>query len=89
MSLPLDEKNECRIGLAHIETSACLLTLENECSACALVCKRGAIIEVFSPETYTAKVQVDESRCTGCGACVAVCPPHVITVIPSNSAALH
>ena len=83
-SLPIAEKNERRIGLARIETSRCLLALETECGACALVCKREAIVEEFSRDTYTAMVRVDENRCNGCGACVAVCPPRVITVVPPN-----
>ena len=83
--LPLAEKNEEKIGLAHINTRGCLLTFEKECGACALVCKREAITEVFSRETYSVAVEVDKERCTGCGACVAVCPPRVITVMPLRS----
>jgi ferredoxin-type protein NapF len=80
--LPIAEKNERRIGIARIESSGCLLALEKECGACALVCRREAIVEEFSKETYTAMVRVDEHRCNGCGACIAVCPPRVITVVP-------
>ncbi len=81
--LPLTEKSEARIGLARIDTPGCLLGLEKECGACSLVCKRDAIVETFSRETYTVSAEVDNDRCTGCGACVAVCPPRVITVLPS------
>ncbi len=79
-ALPLAEKNERVIGLARIETAECLLAVERECNACSLVCTREAIVEEFSAETYTATVHVDTARCNGCGACVAVCPPRVITV---------
>lgn len=79
-ALPLDEKNECKIGLARIERTACLLTVEKECGACKLICKRQAIVETFSEETYSVTVHVDEERCNGCGACVAVCPPRAIAI---------
>jgi len=82
-ALPLDKKNECRIGLAEINHAGCLLAIEKECSVCVLVCPRKAIVEEFSRETYTAMVRVDAERCNGCGACVAVCPAGVITVVPA------
>lgn len=79
-ALSLDDKNEWRIGLARIEQAGCLLAIEMECSACTLICPRDAIFEEFSRETYTVMVHVDALKCNGCGACVAVCPPRVITV---------
>ncbi|HOD48877.1 MAG TPA: 4Fe-4S dicluster domain-containing protein [Candidatus Hydrogenedentes bacterium] len=82
-ALPLDEKNNWRIGLAQIQQTGCLLTEEKECSACALICPRKAIVEEFSRETYTTMVRVDAEQCNGCGACVAACPPRVIGVIPA------
>jgi len=84
-ALPLAEKNEQRIGLAQIHNAGCLLTLDKECNACSLICPRKAIVEDFSKETYTAMVRVDANRCNGCGACVAVCPPRVIAVLPPGS----
>ena len=81
-ALSLGAKNACRIGLARIAETGCLLAVEKECSACAAICPRSAIFEEFSPETYTAMVRVDAQTCTGCGACVAVCPPRVISVAP-------
>ncbi len=81
-ALPIAEKNERKIGLARIEQEGCLLAIEKECSVCALICKREAIVEEFSRETYTAIVRVDAERCNGCGACVAVCPPRVVEVVP-------
>ncbi len=84
--LTLAAKNACRIGLARIAETGCLLAVEKECSACAAICPRGAIIEEFSAETYTAMVRVDAETCNGCGACVAVCPPRVISVVPAGQA---
>jgi ferredoxin len=78
--LPLEEKNRYVIGIAGIDLSRCLLTLEVECGVCVPRCPRGAIVEGFARETYTAFVKVLPERCNGCGACVGICPPQVVTV---------
>ncbi|HOZ50012.1 MAG TPA: 4Fe-4S binding protein [Candidatus Hydrogenedentes bacterium] len=79
-ALPVEEKNERRIGLAVITIEACLLTVGRECSACSLICQRGAIVEAFCKETYSVTPRVDPMRCNGCGACMAVCPPQAIAI---------
>lgn len=32
------------------------------------------------PKTAKALPEIDAPRCTGCGWCVAVCPPHVLSL---------
>lgn len=83
--LPVAEKNERKIGLAKVDQEACLLSREIECGICAAVCKRGAVIEAFSKDSYTASIRIDADRCNGCGACLAICPPRAITIarVPS------
>ena len=81
--LPLAEKNRRAIGIARIDLAGCLLAREKECGHCIPACPYAAIQESFSDATWTASVRVDAARCNGCGACLRVCPPRVITVHPA------
>jgi NAD-dependent dihydropyrimidine dehydrogenase PreA subunit len=78
--LPLDEKNRHIIGIAEIDLSECLLTLDRECGVCVPRCPGGAIEEEFSYETYTTTLTVIADKCNGCGACVGICPAKVVKV---------
>ncbi len=78
--LPLGEKNRHIIGIARIDLSECLLTMDEECGVCMPRCPHGAIVEQFSRETYTTTVKVIGEKCNGCGACVGICPAKVVTV---------
>jgi ferredoxin len=82
--LALEAKNRHVIGIATIDLSACLLTLERECGVCVPRCPRAAIVDVFLRETYQAAVKVLRERCNGCGACVGICPPKVVKVEAEN-----
>ncbi len=46
---------------------------------CTKVCKFDAISVV------NGVAVVDEKKCTGCGACAAVCPKHLIHLVPASS----
>ncbi len=85
--LPVAEKNERKIGLAQVDQGACLLSREIECGVCAAVCKRGAIFQDFSQDSYTASIRIDAERCNGCGACLVLCPPRAITVVAKTRTA--
>jgi ferredoxin len=78
--LPLQDKNRRVIGVAEIDLSECLLTMDEECGVCMPRCPQGAITEQFSRETYTATVKVVPGKCNGCGACVGICPAKVVRV---------
>ena len=78
--LALQEKNRQVIGVATIDHSACLLTVEAECGVCVPRCPRAAIVDVFLRETYQSAVKVLRERCNGCGACVGICPPKAVKV---------
>jgi len=72
------------IGIARIDLSKCLLTLEKECGVCVPRCPRGAIVEGFAYDTYTVTVKVLPDKCNGCGACVGICPAKVVTIDPGS-----
>lgn len=82
--LPLQEKNRHVIGIARIDLSRCLLTIEKECGVCLPRCPRGALVEGFDYGTYTVTVQVLPDKCNGCGACVGICPAKVVTIDPGS-----
>jgi ferredoxin-type protein NapF len=68
------EKPHVIIGKAVVELDDCLLTAERECGICRSHCPYQAIRLQFNEETYSVQPIVDLARCTGCGACEAVCP---------------
>lgn len=45
---------------------------------CAAQCAFGAI----TVNAHTRLVEIDRDKCTGCGKCKAVCPKHVISLMP-------
>ena len=81
-AMNLKQKNRHKIGLARIHMPDCYLATDRECSACVISCPYDAIIDAFDRESYTTVLRVDPERCNGCGNCVLVCPPKVITVAP-------
>ena len=81
--LSLDEKRRARVGLAEVSRSLCILIDGKECGACQSPCPYAAITIVSDTEDGTEAPQVDAEKCTGCGACEAVCPttPRAIKVV--------
>jgi ferredoxin-type protein NapF len=60
----------------------CLAQLGVVCRTCGDVCAPAAIR--FRPQLGgSALPEVEESRCTGCGGCVAPCPARAITLRPA------
>lgn len=55
---------------------ACLARNGVTCFSCRDACGEAAIR--FRPALGGARVDLDESRCTGCGACVGTCPVSAI-----------
>lgn len=57
----------------------CMARRNVVCRSCGDSCEAGAIR--FRPQLGgAAQPEVDEARCTGCGACVAICPSRAVTV---------
>lgn len=63
---------------AHAGT-ACLARQRIECRVCGERCEAHAIRFQLVPGAV-AVPRIDADRCTGCGACVVVCPAHAITL---------
>ncbi|THF61106.1 ferredoxin-type protein NapF [Pseudothauera nasutitermitis] len=58
---------------------ACLAMHGVECRVCGEICERSAIR--FRPRIGgVALPELDAVSCTGCGACVAPCPAHALTM---------
>jgi len=72
--VPLDTKENVKIGLPRVNMDICLLGRERECSACRRWCPYDAIRYVFSETQYTLVPVIDPQKCNGCGACQMACP---------------
>ena len=59
-----------KIALAVIDGEKCLRTSKIACDACSQRCKNGAI----KITAANKKPEIHACKCTGCGACVCVCP---------------
>ncbi len=64
--------------------TACLAQRGVVCLSCRDVCGEAAIR--FRPAPGGARPDLDRERCTGCGACVGVCPTAAIVVAPAQEA---
>ena len=63
------------LGLAQLNKGSCLAWQSVVCVSCRFACPEKAIAaDAMSRPSIVA------SRCTGCGACVAVCPRHAIDI---------
>ena len=63
----------------------CLARRQVVCQSCKEACGEGAIHFSLAPGRVPLP-GLDAARCTGCGACVAVCPVDAITVAPLSGA---
>ncbi|MBV2245994.1 MAG: 4Fe-4S dicluster domain-containing protein [Lentimicrobium sp.] len=76
------KKRKLYIGRVKINMGKCLLTDYAECDRCKAVCHYNAIEIVPGDQPLVMTPSVDIIKCVGCGACVAVCPPGAINMIP-------
>lgn len=61
----------------------CLAQQQVECRSCQDSCEEGAIL--FRPTLgRVATPQLDGVACTACGACIAGCPTHAISIIKTG-----
>jgi MauM/NapG family ferredoxin protein len=73
--LGVNQKREYVIGEALLDTSLCLLALqEKDCDACKRACPFEAVQIHWDEEQYVAYPVIDFHKCNGCGACEVACP---------------
>lgn len=76
-------KPSIKMGLAEVSTNKCLLALQKECDRCKSVCPYKAV-EIAPALSSSLMIPViSDDRCTGCGACLVICPVHCITIVPT------
>jgi formate hydrogenlyase subunit 6/NADH:ubiquinone oxidoreductase subunit I len=88
MSLPLEEKQQAKIGTAVVQPGLCLGWAEGRsCMVCQEVCPYGAIVPVQKEGAAVPSPIVRAQRCVGCGYCEYHCPVFIpaITVQPLNA----
>lgn len=77
-----------RIPYVALITDNCLARNQVECQSCRDACPEQAIR--FRPQIRGAFLPVlDDEACTGCGACVSVCPVAAIKVREGSSEPAH
>lgn len=76
--LTLAQKRRRVIGPAEVDVDTCLLAQGRECTACIKHCPYDALAMHSLDGGFSNLPRVDLAKCTGCGACQAVCPvrPH-------------
>jgi ferredoxin-type protein NapF len=65
--------------------SGCLQEHGISCQSCRDTCPQSAIRVDLTKRPF-GRLKVDETACTGCGACLAVCPQDVISLVSPSPA---
>lgn len=80
-----DEEAVAPWGYRAIVDDACLGARGVVCASCRDTCPQSAIL---IPPAARGAAQINQDACTGCGACVAVCPTHALHLhLPEETAA--
>jgi ferredoxin-type protein NapG len=66
------KNNLSKIGQALILPKKCLRRKNIACNACEQICRQGA--KAIKCDSLPALPMINDKRCTGCGACLTVCP---------------
>jgi MauM/NapG family ferredoxin protein len=88
-SLPLEEKQRAKIGVAVVLRTKCLAWEQDKrCVVCQEVCPYGAVSLRSVPGQQVPVPVVKAERCFGCGACECHCPVASPAVVVEADGAL-
>lgn len=75
--LPLFNKIETPPWQHTIQINSACLSLQNiECRSCSDICNYQVIN--FTPTSKGFQININKDKCTGCGACLSLCPVNAI-----------
>ena len=77
----IKEKKMLKMAKIMVNADSCLLMKQRECGVCKPACfyKSIDIVEIGRSSLQTMPV-VNYDDCTGCGACIAVCPENCFQI---------
>ena len=79
----IKEKKMLKMGQIEVDEETCLLMKLRECGICKPACAYKAIeIAELNNNSLQMLPMVKQSDCTGCGACIAVCPENCFRIDP-------
>lgn len=80
-----EDKKKIIMGKAEIDLDKCWLSNNRECNRCEVSCRYDALAIGAGEEGGEALPIIDQKLCTGCGACVVICPARAIKLIPREN----
>ena len=74
-------KAKCPLGILEIDHESCRLVENGGCGFCIVECPRKALSIIYDKKLAARRVQINPSKCNGCGKCLKCCPVDVMRVI--------
>lgn len=80
-SFSISSKKNLKMGRCLLNLQDCLLTYSKECGKCKTVCSYNAISIIRDNDLYRSIPKINDSLCTGCGACLVICPAECFEIV--------